>query len=209
MIWNLNCWTRPGTSSTGLNPIPVSGPWVNRADENGNWRFTLNGKETFHLGTLDQGWWPGSFLNPPSDEAIVFEMKYLKASGFNMIRKHKKAEPRRYYYHADRIGLLVWQDQTSGGSGPNEWPKWKKLHALREDYKPRSNRRWASEEDAVEADWPDWGARAIHGRTQIHDRFALQSPLHCSLDYLQRALGGSIAPLKLESGSRPMILPVT
>ncbi len=137
-------------SYTGFRSVGKS------ADENGNWRFTLNGEEIFHWGTLDQGWWPGSFLNPPSDEAIVFEMKYLKASGFNMIRKHKKAEPRRYYYHADRIGLLVWQDQTSGGAGPNEWPKWKKLHALREDYKPRNNRRWASEEDALEADWPDW-----------------------------------------------------
>jgi beta-galactosidase/beta-glucuronidase len=125
-------------------------------DESGNWQFTLNGQKIFYLGPLDQGWWPGSFLNPPADEAIVWEMDFLKKAGFNMIRKHKKAEPRRYYYHADQIGLVIWQDQTSGGAGPNEWPKWKKLRALQDDYKPNNDRWWASEEDALEADWPDW-----------------------------------------------------
>lgn len=125
-------------------------------DESGNWQFTLNGEKIFHWGPLDQGWWPGSFLNPPADEAIVWEMDYLKAAGFNMIRKHKKAEPRRYYYHADQIGMLVWQDQTSGGAGPNEWPKWKKLRAIQDDYEPKNDRWWASEEEALEADWPDW-----------------------------------------------------
>ncbi len=125
-------------------------------DQNGNWQFTLNGEKIFHWGPLDQGWWPGSFLNPPADEAIVWEMDFLKKAGFNMIRKHKKAEPRRYYYHADQIGLLIWQDQTSGGAGPNEWPKWKKLRALKDDYKPNNDRWWASEEDPLEADWPDW-----------------------------------------------------
>ncbi len=125
-------------------------------DDNGNWQFTLNGNKIFHWGPLDQGWWPGSFLNPPADEAIVWEMNFLKAAGFNMIRKHKKAEPRRYYYHADQIGLLIWQDQTSGGAGPNEWPKWKKLRAVQDDYEPRNDRWWASEEDALEADWPAW-----------------------------------------------------
>ncbi|MDG2169441.1 MAG: glycoside hydrolase family 2 TIM barrel-domain containing protein [Opitutales bacterium] len=126
------------------------------SDDNGNWQFTLNGKKIFHWGPLDQGWWPGSFLNPPADEAIVFEMNYLKEAGFNMIRKHKKAEPRRYYYHADTIGLLVWQDQTSGGAGPNEWPKWKKLRAEKKDYERKNNNWWGSEADALEADWPDW-----------------------------------------------------
>ena len=124
--------------------------------KNDNWQFTLNGETIFHWGPLDQGWWPGSFLNPPADEAIVWEMEYLKAAGFNMIRKHKKAEPRRYYYHADKIGMLIWQDQTSGGAGPNEWPKWKKLRAMQKDYEAKNDRWWGSEEDSLEADWPDW-----------------------------------------------------
>lgn len=138
------------TSYTGLRSVGKA------VDANGNWQFTLNGKKIFHWGPLDQGWWPGSFLNPPADEAIVWEMEYLKAAGFNMIRKHKKAEPRRYYYHADKIGMLVWQDQTSGGAGPNEWPKWKKLRGDADDYEPRNERWWSSKDDALEADWPDW-----------------------------------------------------
>jgi hypothetical protein len=125
-------------------------------DDHGHWQFTLNGAPIFHFGPLDQGWWPGSFLNPPADEAIVFEMNYLKAAGFNMIRKHKKVEPRRYYYHADRIGLLVWQDQTSAGAGPNEWPKWKKLRAESEGYQPDNPNWWSKPEHKLDADWPHW-----------------------------------------------------
>jgi len=136
------------TSYTGFRSVGKE------CDENGNWQFTLNGKMIFHLGPLDQGWWPGSFLLPPSDEAIVWEMEFLKKAGFNMIRKHKKAEIRRYYYHADRLGFVIWQDQTSGGSGGSEWPKWKRLHALSEGYSPKGN-QW-KEGDAVNADWPDW-----------------------------------------------------
>ncbi len=127
-------------------------------DAAGHWRFTLNGSEIFHLGPLDQGWWPDGFLNPPADEAIVFEMEFLKKAGFNMIRKHKKVEPRRYYYHADRMGFLVWQDHVSGGAGPNEWPKWKRLwmHGKEDaDWAKGNNNRWKPG-DKVDADWPAW-----------------------------------------------------
>ncbi len=126
-----------------------------KVDDAGNWRFTINGEYSFQHGPLDQGWWPGSFLNPPSDEAIVFEMQFLKDAGFNLIRKHKKVDPRRYYYHADRIGLLIWQDHVSGGAGPNEWPKWKRFRAELPGYEPRNERHWAPG-DPLEADWPDW-----------------------------------------------------
>ncbi|MDQ8198835.1 glycoside hydrolase family 2 TIM barrel-domain containing protein [Pelagicoccus enzymogenes] len=125
-------------------------------DENGDWRFTLNGEQMFHFGPLDQGWWPDGFLNPPADEAIVWEMDFLKAAGFNMIRKHKKVEPRRYYYHADRLGFVVWQDHVSGGAGGDEWPKWKSLRAVEEGYEPRNANHWNGEQDALDADWPDW-----------------------------------------------------
>lgn len=98
-----------------------------------HWRFTLNGEPIFHWGPLDQGWWPDGLLTPPSDEAMLFDIQWLKDSGFNMIRKHIKVEPRRYYYHCDRLGMMVWQDQVSGGPGPSwtrlrnspkdaEWP---------------------------------------------------------------------------------------
>ena len=128
-------------------------------DEKGNWQFTLNGKEMFQLGPLDQGWWPGSFLLPPSDKAIVWEMNFLKKAGFNMIRKHKKVEPRRYYYHADRMGFVIWQDQTSGGSGGSEWPKWKRLKAHTDEYDADNPKWWQLQKDALNADWPDWTHR--------------------------------------------------
>ena len=92
-------------------------------DANGHWRFTLNGKPIFHWGPLDQGWWPDGLLTPPSDEAMLWEIKWLQEAGFNMIRKHIKVEPRRYYYHCDRLGMMVWQDHVSGGAKP----KWTRL----------------------------------------------------------------------------------
>ncbi len=92
-------------------------------DANGNWRFTLNGKSIFHWGPLDQGWWPDGLLTPPSEEAMNSDIDYLKAAGFNMIRKHIKIEPRRYYYHCDKVGMLMWQDQVSMGYGPQTEPK--------------------------------------------------------------------------------------
>ncbi len=97
-------------------------------DADGHWRFTLNGEAIFHWGPLDQGWWPDGLLTPPSDEAMLFDIQWLKSAGFNMMRKHIKVEPRRYYYHCDRVGMMVWQDQVSGGTGRNQgWPEWTRL----------------------------------------------------------------------------------
>lgn len=102
-----------------------------KQDAQGNWRFTLNGEEIFHWGPLDQGWWPDGLLTPPSDAAMRFDVDFLKAAGFNMIRKHIKVEPRRYYAYCDRIGMLLWQDQVSAGGGKRgnkeASPKWTRL----------------------------------------------------------------------------------
>jgi beta-galactosidase/beta-glucuronidase len=82
--------------------------------EGGHPTLLLNGEPVFHLGPLDQGWWPDGFHTPPSDEAMIYEIEYLKSAGFNALRKHIKVEPARYYYHCDRLGILVWQDMPSG-----------------------------------------------------------------------------------------------
>ncbi|UTC78088.1 glycoside hydrolase family 2 [Treponema sp. OMZ 799] len=79
--------------------------------------LSLNGKPIFHHGLLDQGYWSDGMYTAPSDEAMIWEIKTLKNMGFNMLRKHIKIEPLRWYYHCDKIGMLVWQDFVSGG-GP-------------------------------------------------------------------------------------------
>lgn len=85
-----------------------------RADENGIQRFYLNNKKIFFSGTLDQGWWPDGLLTPPSEDAMIFDIMLLKECGFNMMRKHVKLEPLRYYYLCDKLGLAVFQDMVSG-----------------------------------------------------------------------------------------------
>ncbi|GAB6119468.1 glycoside hydrolase family 2 protein [Dysgonomonas termitidis] len=79
-------------------------------DENGIDRMMLNNEFVFQYGTLDQGWWPDGLLTPPSDEALKYDIEFLKKAGFNTIRKHIKIEPERFYYHCDKMGMIVWQD---------------------------------------------------------------------------------------------------
>lgn len=85
--------------------------------KNGKPCMMLNGKPVFHNGLLDQGYWSDGMYTPPSDEAMIWEIKNIKNMGFNMLRKHIKIEPLRWYYHCDRLGMIVWQDFVSGG-GP-------------------------------------------------------------------------------------------
>jgi len=89
-------------------------------DANGIMRMQLNNKNYFHYGPLDQGWWPDGLYTAPTDEAMVYDIKKTKDLGFNMIRKHVKVEPARWYYHCDKEGILVWQDMPSGDLG-NQW----------------------------------------------------------------------------------------
>lgn len=89
-----------------------------RRDDNGIVRLTLNGKPIFHYGPLDQGWWPDGLYTAPTDEALAYDVQKTKDFGFNMIRKHVKVEPARWYYHCDRLGIIVWQDMPSGDRGP-------------------------------------------------------------------------------------------
>lgn len=83
-------------------------------DVNGHMRMALNNNILFQYGTLDQGWWPDGLYTAPTDEALVFDIETTKKLGFNTIRKHVKVEPARWYYHCDRLGMLVWQDMPNG-----------------------------------------------------------------------------------------------
>ena len=88
-------------------------------DANGVRRLFLNGKPYFHNGLLDQGYWPDGLYTAPSDDALVYDIQLAKDMGFNMLRKHIKVECDRWYYHCDRLGMLVWQDMPSGGGRYN------------------------------------------------------------------------------------------
>ncbi|MBB6271765.1 beta-galactosidase/beta-glucuronidase [Pedobacter cryoconitis] len=89
-------------------------------DSKGIQRMLLNNKFVFQYGPLDQGWWPDGLYTAPTEEAMVYDIDELKKMGFNMIRKHIKVEPARYYNYCDKIGMLLWQDMPSGDLG-NGW----------------------------------------------------------------------------------------
>lgn len=89
-------------------------------DKNGIQRMLINNEFIFQYGPLDQGWWPDGLYTAPTEEAMVYDIDQLKAMGFNMIRKHIKVEPARYYNYCDKNGILLWQDMPSGDLG-NGW----------------------------------------------------------------------------------------
>lgn len=102
------------TSYFGMRKIST------KQDVNGIYRLQLNNKDYFQFGPLDQGWWPDGLYTAPTDEALRYDIVKTKELGFNLIRKHVKVEPARWYYHCDREGILVWQDMPSGDRGP-QW----------------------------------------------------------------------------------------
>ena len=89
-------------------------------DANGIVRLQLNNENLFQLGPLDQGWWPDGLYTAPTDEALAYDVVKTKDFGYNMIRKHVKVEPARWYTHCDRTGIIVWQDMPSGDKSP-QW----------------------------------------------------------------------------------------
>ena len=95
--------------------------WSCAPDAHGIMRFCLNGKSILLNGLLDQGYWPEGLYTPPSDAAVVHELEQVKELGFNLLRKHAKIEPQRWYYHCDKLGLIVWQDMVNGGGKMNQW----------------------------------------------------------------------------------------
>lgn len=129
------------------------------ADEQGTVRFFLNHRPLFLRGVLDQGYWPDGLMTAPADEALVFDIQSCKDLGFNMLRKHIKVENARWYYHCDRLGMLVWQDMVCGGDTPDTWNSSYKPTFFRSSWSrysdevARHRRGLASTSDAFRAEW--------------------------------------------------------
>ena len=138
-------------------------------DENDLPRLMLNNEVCFHKGLLDQGYWPDGLLTPPSDEAFAYDIKTMKAMGFNMLRKHIKIEPLRWYYHCDKEGMLVWQDMINGGR--------------RYDFKVVGILPFIGKKiDDGPANFAKFGREDEAGRTQFYEE------LDCMLGHLQNCV---------------------
>ncbi len=118
-------------------------------DNNGIKRMLLNNEFVFQYGPLDQGWWPDGLYTAPTDEALKFDIDKTKELGFNMIRKHVKVEPARWYYHCDQLGMLVWQDMPSGDMDGNKWD----MRVGQVSGKNRDKERTAASEAIYRNEW--------------------------------------------------------
>ncbi|MGS2739201.1 glycoside hydrolase family 2 protein [Sinomicrobium sp. M5D2P17] len=116
-----------------------------KRDENGVVRMQLNNKDYFHFGPLDQGWWPDGLYTAPTDEALKYDIVKTKEMGYNMIRKHVKVEPARWYTHCDELGILVWQDMPNGDR-QKDWQ-------MRSYYEGNEYRRTAKSEEIYRKEW--------------------------------------------------------
>lgn len=103
-----------------VNSYAAMRKYSTKRDANGIVRLELNNQPLFQFGPLDQGWWPDGLYTAPTDEALIYDIQKTKYLGFNMIRKHIKVEPARWYTHCDQLGIIVWQDMPSGDRNP-EW----------------------------------------------------------------------------------------
>lgn len=136
-------------------------------DEHGIPRFCLNHEPVFLRGVLDQGYWPDGLMTAPSDEALAFDVRAMREAGFNLLRKHIKVESDRWYYHCDKLGMLVWQDMVSGGAAPDPWHSSYKPTFFRgswgryADDDPRHYPGLASDSAAFRAEWTDACAATV------------------------------------------------
>lgn len=118
-----------------------------KRDAQGIVRLELNNRPLFQFGPLDQGWWPDGLYTAPTDEALLYDVQKTKDFGFNMIRKHIKVEPARWYTHCDRLGIIVWQDMPSGDRNP-EWQS-------RKYFEGTEKKRSAESEACYRKEWKE------------------------------------------------------
>ncbi|MEN6452834.1 MAG: sugar-binding domain-containing protein [Prolixibacteraceae bacterium] len=134
-----------GKESDQVNSYFAMRKVSSKRDQNGIVRLQLNNKDLFQFGPLDQGWWPDGLYTAPTDEALKYDLVKTKDFGFNMIRKHVKVEPARWYTHCDRMGILVWQDMPSGDHSP-QWQN-------RQYFNGTELRRSAESESNYRTEW--------------------------------------------------------
>jgi beta-galactosidase/beta-glucuronidase len=115
-----------------------------KRDDYGIMRMQLNNEDYIPMGTLDQGWWPDGLYTAPTDEALLYDIEMTKKMGFNMIRKHVKVEPARWYTHCDRVGILVWQDMPNGDHHP-QWQMRQYFEGLEWQRSPESEANYRKE----------------------------------------------------------------
>ena len=128
-----------------VNSYAAMRKYSTKRDANGIVRLELNNQPLFQFGPLDQGWWPDGLYTAPTDEALCYDIKKTKDLGFNMIRKHIKVEPARWYTHCDRLGILVWQDMPSGDNSP----KWIQYNY----FDGKENERSIESEENFKKEW--------------------------------------------------------
>ena len=119
-----------------------------KRDDNGIVRLQLNNRDYFQYGTLDQGWWCDGLYTAPTDEALMYDIRKTKDFGFNLIRKHVKVEPARWYTHCDRMGILVWQDMPSGDRIP-EYQDWQYFTGAELQRSPESEANYRKEWEKI------------------------------------------------------------
>lgn len=120
-LYNLEVTVLSGTKQVDkVKSYAAMRKYSTKRDDKGIVRLQLNNKDFFQFGPLDQGWWPDGLYTAPTDEALKYDIVKTKDLGFNMIRKHVKVEPARWYMHCDQLGMIVWQDMPSGDRSP-EW----------------------------------------------------------------------------------------
>ncbi|MCI8468579.1 MAG: glycoside hydrolase family 2 [Eggerthellaceae bacterium] len=128
-------------------------------DDAGVLRFKLNGQPLVLRGVLDQGYWPDGLMTAPADAALAFDIEAMRDAGFNLLRKHIKVEADRWYYHCDRLGMLVWQDMVSGGGPLDAWASSYKPTLLRwswgryADDTPRHQDKLSAGDEAYREEW--------------------------------------------------------
>ena len=168
-LYRVEAVLHPGTGANSVAPCKpdvVEGYAAFRTvgierTQDGHARFFLNGKPLFLRGLLDQGYWSDGLMTAPSDEALVHDIEAARASGFNMLRKHIKIEAARWYYHCDRLGMLVWQDVPSGGGTYNIWHTNRKATLFQatwgrfRDDTPAHRRAISSSDEGYRREWTE------------------------------------------------------